>query len=328
MTRIYTEGFEMGDKLTGWLDIVAGSMCSGASGNWGYDFRDGRYYFDDTYSEWYFKGRFRNYNNGWANQEYYISFYGGSTMVVRLHSTGSCYRISTAVATYDTSVLIATTYYKLIEIYAKLHDTEGRLVLRIEGKDEVDFTGDTLGTVGYMNRMYIRNNTAVGHYWWDDFAVNDTSGSYDNSWIGPTRIYRLAPNANGVLNNWMGSDGNKINNYELVDDFAKDSDTTYIVTSGSNHGLRDQYGVSTYDLTQKVVSRIYPEARARKTATPEEGIKLGIMSSGSTYETSGSTTLGFQYDRVRGDEYILDPATNEAWLQDAIDSVELVVEVA
>ena len=56
-----------------------------------------------------------------------------------------------------------------------------------------------------------------------DLAINDTSGSVQNSWPGPENIFCLRPNGNGANSDWGGSDGNSTDNYLLVNEIPPDS---------------------------------------------------------------------------------------------------------
>lgn len=74
--------------------------------------------------------------------------------------------------------------------------------------------------------------------YYDDIAVNDTSGTINNSWCGNGHVYRVAPTANGSVINSIPSTGQ---NYECIDDMSKDDeeDTDYVTMS--TDGGQDLY---------------------------------------------------------------------------------------
>lgn len=75
----------------------------------------------------------------------------------------------------------------------------------------------------------------------DDLAVNDTTGSIQNSWPGEGEIIHLYPNSNGDNSGWTGSDGDSTDNYLLVDEFPPDDATTYVQSNTS--GQIDDYNI-------------------------------------------------------------------------------------
>lgn len=71
--------------------------------------------------------------------------------------------------------------------------------------------------------------------YYDDIAVNDTSGTINNSWCGNGHVCRVVPTANGSVINSIPSAGQ---NYECIDDMKID-DTDYVTMS--TNGGQDLY---------------------------------------------------------------------------------------
>lgn len=66
---------------------------------------------------------------------------------------------------------------------------------------------------------------------YDDFVINDNSGSFQNTWPPENKIIILRPNGNGDNSQWTGSDGNSTDNYLLVDETPPDDVTTYVASN-------------------------------------------------------------------------------------------------
>lgn len=76
----------------------------------------------------------------------------------------------------------------------------------------------------------------------DDIALNDDSGSFQNTYPGECKgIFHLYPNGNGDNSAWTGSDADSTDNYLLVDEFPPDDATTYVQSNTS--GQIDDYNI-------------------------------------------------------------------------------------
>jgi hypothetical protein len=113
---------------------------------------------------------------------------------------------------------------------------DGWFEVKVNGTTIFRFDGDIpMNGVSRAAYRYTPGNNA-SHC--DNFIVNDSSGSSDNTWVGPRYLTYLNPNANGDKSDWMGSDGNKVNNFQLVNSNVT---TTYVTSEGP--GSTDLYNV-------------------------------------------------------------------------------------
>lgn len=94
----------------------------------------------------------------------------------------------------------------------------------------------------------------TGIWYFDDLAVNDTSGSYQNSWPGEGKIIVLFPNGPGSGNQWVdGVTGASIPGnagWERVKENPPDDATTYLksTTNGAMSSFNlDDSGLSSVD---------------------------------------------------------------------------------
>jgi hypothetical protein len=65
----------------------------------------------------------------------------------------------------------------------------------------------------------------TGDWYFDDIAINDSTGGDQNSYPGPGRVIHLNPNASGDANAWLDTAGSAgtANNYTLVDETIPDT---------------------------------------------------------------------------------------------------------
>jgi hypothetical protein len=127
-----------------------------------------------------------------------------------------------------------------------------------------------------------------GDIYFDDLAVNNDSGSFQNSWPGAGSITVLRPNAAGDNTTWTPSAGS---NYAAVDEVTPDDASTYV---GSNSaGQIDDYDIDNpggtvgTPINVVMVGVRYAGAGASANATFNARIKA---SSGGTVESSSNIT--------------------------------------
>jgi hypothetical protein len=336
MTRLFTDGAERNDILfwtSGNPAVIAGGVTSYA-----YRCDDNPTKSFTAIAEGYFRERFKFQGGeyGWGGYEAWMPrFSSGGNEVFRITQQDNthyiCAKMAGEAVIVGTAVILTNVWY-LIEVYFKIDDTVGRIVVKVDGIIAIDFTGDTLtGALTTIDTLRIGNGSyGAGYSQVDDLALNDTSnadGKGDNSWCGSGYVVRLDPNADGVTNAWMGSDADQEDNYLLVDEYPNNGDTDYVSTDSEVPGTQEQYGMSTVDLAGKIIKRVWAEATAKKSGEATAVLKVGILPPGGTDQLSSGATLGTGYIRVIGNEYILNPVDDEPFGAADIDDIEFVAEV-
>jgi hypothetical protein len=328
MARVFTEGAEMGDTL--FWDVVTAAQVHTAqkrTGSYSYGGNTGNTVLQKNItaiSEFYY--RYAIYES--AFNDIVLYFRNSTTIHAGITTNSSNNKVylqaggSAGVASSTHSIL--TNTWNLFEVYVKVADSpNGRVTIKINGVTEIDYTGDVKnGASTTVDNIYYNENGATWYI--DDLALNDTTGGVDDSWCGDGHIVKLAPDGNGATSDWDGSDGNSTDNYLLVDEVPSDGDTTYVSTSTSSE--QDQYSLSAFDGTGKVISRIYVEARAKKTTTDADTLKLGVLPSGGSDEMSSALNLSTNYSRIVGPDMTVNPDDSAAWEDADLDALELVIE--
>ena len=99
--------------------------------------------------------------------------------------------------------------------------------------------------------------------YYDDIAVNDTSGTINNSWCGNGHVCRIVPTANGSVISSIPSTGQ---NYECIDDMINDdkADTDYLtMTTDGGQDLYTFNGLSSLPDSSSKIDYVGLVVRAR-----------------------------------------------------------------
>ena len=225
----------------------------------------------------------------------------------------------------DGNILLDGTWYAL-EFHFKISDADGIMQAKANGVLALDYSGDTKpGADTTLDNIYILAIGSSGRtQYYDDIAINDTTGSVDNSWCGDGRIIAIKPNANGDVTGLLNSAGNQTNNYTYVDDIPSDGDTTFV--SGSEVDLYDLYGAESPTIpTGYIPKGFWVEGRAKTTGS---GIMSPMLKTSGSEITSGSVALGYEYAPIIGDYYSSDPITSGSWSQETLDAIQIGVKIS
>lgn len=266
-------------------------------------------------------------HDSWTSSAEYelLRLYGdaGVTQHLTVTSTGDgtfkVYRgtaAGTLLGTY--SGAIPGTTWSYIEVSATINDTSGNVVVRQDGVEVINFTGDTknAGTNTTIDKFVIMASDATYRYI-DDLYVLDGLGSVNNAFLGDVRIQTLLPSGAGSSTQWTPSTGS---NYDNVNDVPYSS-STYNGDVVSGH--RDTYAMS--DVSTGSILAVQETLLALKDSAGATDCKAALKSGGSLYYGSAlsiTTTLAV-YQNVRE----VDPATSAAWSTADLNAVEFGAEV-
>jgi hypothetical protein len=333
--RIFTDGAEMGDVV--FWDNPAGSSAGTSSPTpyasaYRYGIASGTWKSFTPLSEFYFRMRvlFGGYGE---NAEIYFRNSGTNLCLITWNWTTHkivCYAGGTLLGT-GTTTMSTNTWY-LVQLYYKIDDTTGSAVVYVDGNKDIEYTGDTKpSTQTTVDNLYMSIYNCSLYF--DDLALNDTDnsdGKNDDSWCGDGIVVKLTPSgSSATANNWLNSGSvSGSANYLYVDEYPNDGDTTYVYASASSTGLQTQFSLSDFPKAGTTITRIWAEARVRKTTANDYGVKIGQLASGGTDVVSGSKVLTTgAYTRITGSEVKINPVTSASWTKADLDNLELVLEI-
>lgn len=124
--------------------------------------------------------------------------------------------------------------------------------------DGVSFASTTTGTGGVINFGTFGGNLALetcttGVWYFDDIAINDTTGTKQNSFPGSGKVIRLKPRAAGDSNQFLvqtGGTAGAANNFTRVNEVLPDDATTFngdVTLNNSDMFAMDASNIGTSD---------------------------------------------------------------------------------
>jgi hypothetical protein len=244
--------------------------------------------------------------------------------------------ISSATVLASSSALSTGTWYR-IEVKIVDHaTTSAQMELKIDGTTVASLTGLSGVAGGGGFRLGAVTGTSSPDLFFDDVAVNDSTGSYQNSYPGSGKIIHLRPNAAGDNAAWTAYAGTGAN-WERVDEVTPD-DATSAVQSRTT-GQIDDYNVDASGIgsgdTVNVVAIGHRVSRSVGTTSSTYNIRAKKTASGTVSESAtltASTTTWRTNDPATGNASpfalvtYLDPDA-AAWTQSTLDSMQIGMKI-
>lgn len=324
MTRVFTEGFEMGDNLA--FEARAGSVSGAVKRSGAYSqFLHGNEQCKKTIpskGEYYFRFAMRAKPQAGDNGHTMFRWYKGATELGSLRTMANyaigAYVGGGHVATSALGVLLYETW-QLFEVRVKIDDTVGVIQVKIDGNLVIDFSGDTKpGADTEIDGLAIRDGDYREHYY-DDIAANSIDGAADNSWCGDGHVVALMPNGVGNSTQFSLHPDTGEDNYEDVDERPPNGDTNYVYDDTVDQ--KDLYALAASGLAGKIITRVYAECRAKKTTIDPANIALVIRTLATDYQGSDQP-LTVDYACYKDDEDLVNPNTLVAWTAAQLDALE------
>lgn len=228
----------------------------------------------------------------------------------------------TIIASSSGPVLVANAWQH-IEMKTLISDTVGTVEVRVEGIVVINATGlDTSGsgltTAGIFAATDNRQNTSAGIAWWiKDLAIWDSTGSFNNDFLGSITVYELLTSSD-VAFPWSASTGTT--GFNLIDETPPNDDTDYIYASDPPPAA-SKFGLTNLPADVTSVKGLYAVVRSKKTDGGDGFLQVGMISGVSTgLGTDRPITTAYTYWT---DVFEVDPATSTSWTPIAVDAAQL-----
>lgn len=248
---------------------------------------------------------------------------GNRGVEIRHNAVGEFLIAVAGVAEYATGYIMPKSSWNYLELKVVVHNSAGTLEFRVNGGTVWSTSGiDTQhGANAYLNHYAVGNCFGSGP---TDRGICRFEDIYVASdFLGDVRVQARFPNGTGNSSGLVGSDGDQLLNYALVDETAPNDDTDYVY--GSIVSEQDTY------LTEDVpvagaVRGLKIKMRAKKTVAGTRSIGSVTRSDGADYAgtTQALTTSYAYYDEVQS----VDPDTSAEWTDTAFDAAEFGAKVA
>lgn len=263
-----------------------------------------------------------------------LALWDGTTLFasVRVTSTGTLQLWDSAgqIGSDSTALSLNTQY--MVELYYKSNGSSTELNARLEASSFASTTTSTnSGNVDRLSAGMISNNTSYDIYI-DDVAINDSNGSFQNSWAGSGKLIMLKPNAAGDNTGLTTGVSDNTNHYLNVDDIAPDDDTTYNQTSTASqiddYNI-DNSGIGTSDTVnvvavgvryRKVTSgTLVFNVRAKASASGTVEASSNISSIATTFQTNAEA-IPHNYPLTM---YDMPGASTTPWTKTDLDTAQI-----
>ena len=263
---------------------------------------------------------------GVFNEQFCFYADGGTVqhILLRYVPGGGAWQVSrggTVIATSATGVHPNGTW-AYVEIKGSINATTGIVVLRVNGVEVINFTGNTKngGTSTNIDSFQVRYDGGNGGQQWDDLYCLNSLGTTNNDFLGDVRVQTLVPNGPGSNTQLTPSAGA---NWDAVNELPY-SATDYV--SGSTVGNKDTYATSDLPAGYSVIA-VQANATAMKTDAGTRNLKTTIRAGGTDYSDTTAAALTTS-DRTISSVRETNPSGSVAWSQASVNAMEIGVEVA
>jgi hypothetical protein len=208
---------------------------------------------------------------------------------VRLTSAGTLILLDAgATQIGSASAALNTNQWYRLELLNDASINPGALDARIDG---VSFASGANSVQGSWGRVIVGPVIATTcDLFWDDWAVNDSSGATQNTWPGDGQIIHLVPNADGDNHAWLdtAASAGTANNFQLVDEVPP-NDAADLVQSVTLNA-EDMYGITDPPAGGMTVNCVMVGGRYRNnTADATTAFRIQLKkTSGGTIQQSTS----------------------------------------
>lgn len=269
---------------------------------------------------------------------------GAAKAVIRLTSGGALQLYNfedSAQVGSDSSALSTATWYRIELAYDSTTLNATTCEAKIDG---TTFASGTIDIAAVPNSFgcFTNGADATLDYIVDDLAINDASGSFENTWCGEGEVICLRPNGNGDNSDWGGSDGNGTDNYLLVDEVPPDA-TDYVEDNTANQ--IDDYNLEatpaamdSSDTINVVHVGVYAAVSDATATDPDIVLRIKASAAGTVEESAsldcnsltfqGPVPLPLTTTNYALTLYDLPGASTTAWTKADLDVAQAGVRVA
>lgn len=175
----------------------------------------------------------------------------------------------------------------------------GWAYLYVNGAEVIGFDGDTTGTGSTIDTVLFGgvDDNWNQYIYYDDLWIDLTTSEAIPAFAPAYGFLLAKPNAQGVWNDWTGSDGDSTDNYALLDDVPSSDGTNYIEADTTT--MVDSSELTAPTVTSYSVSAVYIHAFAKVGAAVGLDLRMYVRdSSTSAFGYSSNMVVGTTYQPV------------------------------
>lgn len=236
---------------------------------------------------------------------------------------------NTVLASTSSFEFADTSQWSHVGVELKLHNTNGWFRVFINGVLVINYLGKTdhvtnaVGAIRLGNQGVPWTNTSIDTVYIDDFYVDDTTGETSPSIVVPDHRFRLMlVRGNGYSSEWVGNDGDSIDNYLNINETPSDQDLSYLIALADD--LIDSFKTSSFTIPDGFeITGIIPQFVIRSdNAVATTGVEIGVRYDDTNYLSSVKPVKSRYL--VAREHFPLRP-DDEKWTQEDLDNLEIVI---
>lgn len=262
--------------------------------------------------------------NGYVNaQRPFLQINETSTVQVDLrmnqNSTLTMSRNGTALTNGTSTLLVPLFLWNWLEIKLMISNSISASSCQVKINDilyiDLPAGQDTQNSANSYANVFSFPSPRVPFYL-DDFILQTGVGS---DFLGDTRIVTSLPNGSGSSSDFIGSDGNSIDNYLLVDDPTPDEESTYVESNVI--GSKDIYTFPSIGTTGNSITALGVNVKCRKT---DAGLKqlCSITKVGTTEYYGANVNMSDGSICQIQEIFPTNPDTGLTWSQSEAESAQ------
>lgn len=215
--------------------------------------------------------------------------------------------------------VIVATAWQHIEIKTTFHSSTGAVEIRVNGQTVLNLSNKNTDTPAGGNAAQVAiytQSSACPDFYIDDMYAWDTSGDYNNDFIGDKKVYTLWPSADTSVADWVPDSGGV--GYSRINE-ATPNDSSYI-TAAAASDVSD-FAVDNLPSNIAAIVAVQTCTRMLKTDAGSSQVQVSLVSNGANVDgTDRTITTNATYYK---DVFEEDPDTNSAWTKSAVDAMLL-----
>jgi len=214
------------------------------------------------------------------------------------------------------TTVFTTGVERHVSVHIVISDTVGVVDVAVNGNPEITLTNQDTRNGAPTGADYfglcVQGFTASDNMDFDDFWWNNYAD------FGDARVEYLRPNGNGNSSQFLGSDGNSVDNYLLVDETSQNGDTDYV--GSSTPGDIDLYTFTNATPTAGTVHDVSVALCVRKDDAGTRTVRP-VTRDGGSNATGASVNIGTTYNYVI-EHFITNPVTTNPWALSEVNADE------
>lgn len=215
--------------------------------------------------------------------------------------------------------------YRYVEMKAIIAGSGGSAIVKVDGVEWINYTGNTANGTASANSIRLLGIAGAFQTDFDDLVIMDTTGAEYNTFQGDLAVETVYPSGNGSTSgNWTGSDGDKVDNYLLVDEAGVPSLSDYAAAAaGAGRELFALPPLPTVSADVLAVQTIAQVVASDAGTAPS--VRLVARDGSGAVATGATFTPGTAAQQYAGPIRTTQPGGG-AWSPAAFDALEVGIE--